>query len=216
MKAKVLVQSPNISTYANIVTAICNQYPDTEKIVFSFLNESDDTNFIQKIREKLNQLSHNFEMYKITTEVALSCEKNNKNEKLIITGFDIVDVTSVSKEIAIDVAASAITDKNVKICILVFNKPLQNNEQWIIEKKNYSYQNLLSQGSLKKLYNNYFQKKYIVLMFTVMFVILVVVAIIKLLIPDFIIPIDYISVFSLIIGAAGLYLTSVSLKSSNP
>jgi len=214
MKAKILVQSPNIDTYINIIAAICKKYPSVTEIVFSFLNKSVNDNFINDVRIKLANLASHNSLYSKGVKVSIEAVIEDENGSNLIDGFNLIDVTAVSKEIALNVAASSVEKKNVKICQLSWTKKFEKDEKWIIEDNNHLYDDLLSKGALSKLYKNYFQKRTVIFVFAVIFGALLLTSILKIILKDFIIPSDLVNILSLLIGAAGLYLAAVSLRGS--
>lgn len=210
MKAKIIVQSNKIDTYTNVMAAICDTYP-VNHIMLSFIIGEIDENFIDSIKSNLASLSNN-NIYSKASRVRLEAEIANKDHNLLVKGWDILDVTGVSKEIAIHISAASISNKNVCICQLSWKKSFQNGERWILTDNNHSYSNLMSTGSLSVLYKEYFRKKNILTMFGVIFSIIFICAITKIIWPGFIIPEDLVNILSLLIGAAGLYLAILSLK----
>ncbi len=70
----------------------------------------------------------------------------------------------------------------------------------------------MGEGALSDLYQDHFQKRHIIIVSKVVFSIFFVVAITKMIWPEFVVPENIINLFSLLIGAAGLYLAIISMK----
>jgi len=213
MKAKILVQSPTVDTYINVMAALCDAYP-INKIMLSFIGKEPDDSFIDAIQGKLLSLSSS-SSYSKASRVQLEVETADKDHIRLVKGWDVIDVTAVSKVIAINVSAACISNKKVHICQLSWRKRFSNNEPWILEDGNHQYTDLMSAGALSSLYQDHFQKKHVIIVFGALFSIVFLLAIAKFFWPGFVVPEDFVNVFSLLIGAAGLYLAIISLKAHN-
>jgi hypothetical protein len=213
MKALVIVQSPRLDTYINVFAAICKKYPNVEHIRILYITK-DDTSITKKdIREKLVELSKNHPTYESAADVHLTTDKSSiSNLKIYIQEWDIIDVTGISKELSLTVAAMSISYKHTKVCLINWTKQFKQGEKWIIDDKNHEYINLLSSGDLSLLRKDYFQKKYVITAFAGIFGLLTITIILKIIFPNFFIPNIIVNIFGLLIGVAGLYLASVSLK----
>ena len=71
---------------------------------------------------------------------------------------------------------------------------------------------LLSGGAAGALRRNYVAKKHVLVALGGLFLCVLIIAIVKIMWPSLRIPDDVINLFSLLIGAAGLYLAAVSLR----
>ena len=211
MKGRLLYQSTRLDTYVNLIVAMCHKYEDIKEISISFMNKPINEAFIDTLQKELTSY-HNTKLYKQAARIHLSAESIDSRDINFYKGWDIIDVSAISKEIAIDVIALNLENPKVEVCTLQYTRNFKAGEKWILTIGNHNYRNLLSEGSLSMLYRNYFQKKVIIRMFGFMFGILMILSIIKFIIPTFIIPEDVISFFSLIIGAGGLYLAGISLE----
>lgn len=214
MKAKLLVQSTTLDTYINVMAALCDAYPAINKIMLSFIDKEPDEIFVKKIQERLLSLSDS-ESYFRASRVQLKTEIADKDHGSLVRGWDVIDVSAVSKEIAINVSAASIANEKVHVCQLTWSKRFAKDEPWILQEGNHCYTDLMSEGALSNLYKDHFQKKHVILAFGVLFSIVFIIAFTKFLWPSFIIPEDVVNVFSLLIGAAGLYLAIISLKVNN-
>lgn len=213
MKALVLIQSPRLDTYTNVFAAICRKYPNVEHIRILYISE-DNTSITKKdIREKLVELSKVHPHYELAADVHLTTDKSSLEDlKKYIQEWEIIDVTGISKEAALTIAAMSISYKHTKVCLINWSRQFKQNEEWIIEDENHKYINLLSSGDLFLLRKDYFQKKYVIRAFAGIFGLLTVTVLLKMIFPTFFIPNIVVNIFGLLIGIAGLYLASVSLK----
>lgn len=213
MRAKLLVQSNTIETYINVMAALCDKYP-IRHIMLSFIGKEPDNDFVNKIQEKLLSLSGTSN-YSRASRAQLEIETADNDHIRLVKGWDVIDVSGVSKEIAINISAASIGNKRVHICQLNWKKRFEEGEDWILEEGNHQYTDLMGAGALSNLYQEYFQKKHVIFVFGILFFIVFGVSIAKFIWPSFFVPEDVVSLFSLLIGAAGLYLAIISLKSKN-
>ncbi|EGR1345561.1 hypothetical protein ACUMO5_004511 [Vibrio parahaemolyticus] len=211
MKGKVLVQSNNIDTYVNIVAAMCLTFKDIKEIRLSFVSSPVNENLIDSIQQKLSANPDSL-IYKHAARVHLSGESTESDNTQLSTGWDVLDVSAVSKEVALNIVAATIDNQNIKVCSLQWLKRFEKGEEWLLTNDNHEYKDLLSDGALSKLYKNYLQKKSVIYIFGSIFLVLLVTAIAKYLMPSILIPADIVNVLSLLIGAAGLYLAAESLR----
>jgi hypothetical protein len=168
---------------------------------------------MREIRERLVELSRVHLIYETPADVRKDSEKCNlKNLKDYIFNWDIIDVTGVSKEISLEIAAISISHKRVKVCLINWLHQFGKDEQWILSSDNHEYVNLLSSGDLSLLRKDHLKKKNVIIAFGFIFGVLTILALLKFFIPDFFIPSDIVNMFGLLVGVAGLYLASVSLK----
>jgi hypothetical protein len=216
MKALVIIQSPRLDTYTNVFAAICKKYPNVEHIRILYISE-DNTSITKKdIREKLVELSRIYPHYEPAADVQLSTGKSSiENIKKYIQEWNIIDVTGVSKELSLTIAAMSISYKHTKVCLINWSKQFKQGEKWIIDDDNHEYINLLSSGDLSLLRKDYFQKKYVITAFAGIFGLLTITVILKMIFPTFFIPNIIVNIFGLLIGIAGLYLASISLKNDS-
>ena len=216
MKALVLIQSSKLDTYINVFAAICKKYPNISHIRILYI--TDDNQSIKKkdIRERLVELSKEYPIYESAADVQLTDDKTSINNlKTYIQEWDIVDVTGISKELSLTVAAISISYKHTKVCLINWIKQFKQDEKWIITNDNHEYIDLLSSGDLSLLRKDYLQKKHVITAFAGVFVLLTITDILKMLFPSFFIPEVIINIFGLLIGVAGLYLAAISLKSTS-
>lgn len=209
-----LVQSPNVLTYVNAIAALCAKHPAVTTVKLVFLSKDVDEKFVDEIQRKLSLLSDS-PSYAKGARVYLSGEIGDYNDVSLAKNWDVVDVTGVSKDVAIQVAAAAINNKKTRICQLSWNKQFAKGEAWVVEEGNHSYNDLMSVGALSKLYDNYFQKKQVLFVFLVLFSVVFFAAVAKIIWPKFGIPNDLVNLLSLLIGAAGLYLAAISVRGSH-
>lgn len=213
MKAKLLVQSTTIETYTNVMAALCDKYP-INQVVFSFIDREPDEEFINNVQKKLIELYSNSNYFK-ASRVQIQTEIADKDHICLVKGYDIIDVSGVSKKIAINASAASISNRKVHICQLSWKRRFKEGEQWMLEEGNHDYTDLMSAGALSDLYQEYFKKKHIIFAFSFLFLIVFIVVVVKLICPTFIIPEDVVNLFSLLIGAAGLYLAIISFNNNN-
>lgn len=209
-KAKILVFSDKIDSYVNVVAAIKKTYPDINEIVFCFLSNDGNDDFVSKVSQKLDEMaSSNTDnaLYPPSSDLIFSIATVHETDSSMIRNCDIIDVTSVSKKVAVDVAALAIASKPlVSVCFLTFSNKIVSGQKWVLNDDNFDYLNLFSGGALKRLYKNYFQKRYVICVLSSLVSMTVGLVIVKLVFPDFFIPESFISIFSLAIGVSSLFL----------
>lgn len=210
MKGRILYQSPNLKTYKNLVAAMYNAYEEIEEICLSFLDSEVDDKILDDLQLILSSSEN--QIYKKAARIRLTAESINSQDTSCFQGWNVIDVSAVSKENAVHIVASTLENEKIRVCTLHWLERFGRGEEWILTNDNHRYSDLLSEGSLAKLYKNYFQRKVVIRMFGVMFSLLFFLAVTKYLFPTFQIPDDFINFFSLLIGASGLYLASVSLK----
>jgi len=211
MKVKVVIQSPRIDTYVNIVAAIADSFPDVKEICFVFFDRPTNDDIINDIQKKLSELS-DIEPYAKGARFYLSGEETLIESKDLLKDCILIDVSAVSKDIALSVAASGIQKQSVKVGHLKWLSKIEKGKELRVGVDNYTYEDLLSKGAMSTLLKDYVAKKYVLRAFVIMFLSIFIIAVAKFCIPNFTIPDDVINLFSLLIGAAGLYLAAVSLK----
>lgn len=213
MKALVLVQSTNPDTYINVFAAICLKYKSVKQIRLLYISDDSSPIDIKLIRENLVELSKEYPIYEGASDVYRDSDTCAKDQlRTYIKDWDIVDVTGVSKEISLTVAAISISNRNVKVCIVNWRRHFKRDERWILTDSNHEYIDLLSSGDLRLLRKDHFQKKHVIFAFAIIFALLTLIVVLKMLFPNFFIPNVVVNMFGLLIGVAGLYLAAVSLK----
>jgi len=216
MKALVLIQSSRLDTYTNVFAAICKKYPNVEHIRILYISEDNLSITKKDIREKLVELSKTYPLYEPAADVHLTTGQSSIEDiKKYIQEWDIIDVTGISKELSLTIAAISIAYKHTKVCLINWSKQFKQDEKWIINDENHEYINLLSSGDLSLLRKDYFQKKYVITAFAGIFGLLTITVILKMIFPTFFIPNIIVNIFGLLIGIAGLYLASISLKNDS-
>ncbi|ACU89743.1 hypothetical protein Dbac_1651 [Desulfomicrobium baculatum DSM 4028] len=208
-----MVQSTTVDTYVNVMSAICEEY-SVEHIMLSFVDSDPDENFVSNIQKRLVSLLSN-SRYAKATRVKLEIERASENYVSVVEGWDVVDVTAVSKELAINFSAAAIGIRRVHVCQLNWLKRFKKDEDWILVDGNHRYSDLMSSGALSSLYKEHFHKRHVIIAFGILFSVFLVVSVSKIFIPSFVVPEDLVNLFSLMIGAAGLYLAIISLRVKN-
>lgn len=215
MKALVLVQSSRLDTYINVFAAICHKYPEVNHIRILYISNDKTTINKKDIRERLVELSKEYKIYETPADVHKDTGECSVDDlKQYIDNWDIVDVTGISKELSVTIAAISISSRHVKVCLINWLKQFKKGEEWILSSDNHEYINLLSSGDLVLLRKDHFQKKHVIIAFGGIFSLLTITAILKILFPSFFIPNVIVNMFGLLIGVAGLYLAAVSLKST--
>lgn len=211
MKAKVVIQSPILDTYVNVVAAIADNFPNIKEICFIFFDRPSNENILSSIQKKLSELS-DIEPYGKGARLYLSSEEMLIDSRELLKDCILIDVSAVSKDIAVSIAASGVERQSVKIGHLKWISKIEEGKKLRVGIDNYLYEDLLSKGAMSSLLKNYVAKKHVIRAFAIMFSSIFIIAIAKFILPNFIIPDDVINLFSLLIGAAGLYLAAVSLK----
>lgn len=213
MRALVIVQSTRLETYVNAFAAMCNKYEQITHIRLLYVTDDSDSVTKKAARESLVELSKEHSLYDKAADVRKdddTCEVDNL--KSYIEGWDVVDVSGASKEISLTVAAVSVSNRSVRVCLLNWLSNFKRNEKWILTDDNHEYVDVLSTGALKLLRRDYLQKKYVVITFLGILALLTVISVLKMLYPTLFIPNVVVNIFGLLVGVAGLYLASVSLK----
>ena len=213
MKALVLVQSTTVGTYINVFAAICLKYKTIKQIRILYITDDSSSVTIKDIREGLFELSKDYTIYEYASDVSRDSDTCKVDLlRTYIKDWDIVDVTGVSKEVALSVAAASVSKRNVKVCTVNWLQHFKKGERWILTDNNQEYVNLLGLDDLKLLRKDHFQKKHVIIAFGVIFSLLTLIVVLKILFPLFFIPNVVVNMFGLLIGVAGLYLAAISLK----
>jgi len=211
MKAKIVIQSLRIDTYVNAIAAIVDHYPEINQFIIVFFDKPSNEDFINKIQKRLSKLS-DIPQYARAARMLLTSEEILIESKELLQECVLVDVSGVSKEVALSIAANGIEKQSVKVGHLKWHEKIEKGKEFRVGLNKHSYEDLLSKGAMATLIKKYIAKKHVLRAFVVMFSIIMCMAIAKFIWPQFIIPDDIINLFSLLIGAAGLYLAAISLK----
>jgi len=214
VKALVLIQSTNLDTYINVLAALCSKYNDVSKIRILYITDDVTSITLKGIRERLVELSKLHTIYEVPSDVFRDSDRCSINNlRTYVQDWDLVDVTAVSKEISVSVAAISVSNQKVRVCLINWLRQFKKGEDWILNSNNHEYINLLSSGDLALLRKDHFQKKHVIIAFGGIFSLLTLAVVLKMLFPTFFISDIIVNIFGLLIGVAGLYLAAVSLKS---
>ncbi len=213
MKALVLVQSPRVDTYINVFAAICHKYKKVKQIRLLYITEDKNSVTKKEIRERLVELSKEYALYEGAADVFKDTDDCSFEKLGVYTKqWDIVDVSGLSKETSISIAAMSVSNRNVRVCSVHWLKQFKKGDAWVLSDSNHEYINLLSTGALALLRNDHFQKRHVIIAFGGIFGSLTLLVLFKIMFPTFFIPNIVVNVFGLLIGVAGLYLAAVSLS----
>lgn len=210
MKAKILVQSNRLDTYVNVMAAMCEMY-SIEHVMLSFVEREPDDSFVKSLQEKLVSLSE-ASCYTKAARVRLETETSEIDFSSLVNGWDVVDVTGINKELAINISAASIGSSRIHVCQLTWNQTFETGEVWLLKEGNHKYSDLMGSGALSNLYREHFKKRHVIIAFGLLFSVVLAVSIIKIVVPTFVVPEDLVNLFSLMIGASGLYLAIMSLR----
>jgi hypothetical protein len=210
MKAKILVQSDKVDTYVNVMAAMCEKYT-IEHVMLSFIEREPDDSFVKSLQEKLVSLSED-SCYTKAARVRLETEKSEIDFSSLVNGWNVVDVTGVNKELAINISAASIGSNRIHVCQLTWHHTFETGEAWLLKEDNHKYSDLMGAGALSNLYQEHFKKRHVIIAFGLLFSVVLAVSIIKIFVPSFVVPEDLVNLFSLMIGASGLYLAIMSLR----
>lgn len=208
--ARILFQSSNIDSYANVVAAIAKEHPTIEGVQLVFFDGPEKEDIVNSVQSKLAELSSLPEYARAARLRIDSKEMDISSNELFENSF-LVDVTCIAKDTAIEVAALAIDHSKTKVGLLRWIRRVEQ-EMPRVGKDDYTYVDLLTKGAIGKLLKKYVGKRHVLWSFSFLFGALVLMAAAKIVWPGFMVPDDVINVLSLLIGAAGLYLAAVSLK----
>ncbi len=208
--ARILFQSPRIDTYADVVAAIAKGHPAIEGVQLVFFDGPVKEEIVNSVQTKLAELS-SIPEYAYAARLRIDSKKMDINSKELFENIFLVDVTCIAKDTAIEVAALAIEYSKTKVGLLRWIKRV-DKENPRVGKNDYSYEDLLTKGAIGKLLKKYVGKCHVLWSFSFLFGVLVLIATAKIVWPGFVVPNDVINIFSLLIGAAGLYLAAISLK----
>ncbi|MEB3507135.1 hypothetical protein RFF30_00410 [Pasteurella multocida] len=197
--------------YINVFGALCYKYPETKEVELIYLNECKNSINNKNIRERLVKLAKLYPIYENAANVA-KIEGDLIKIKDIgayLKNSQVVDVSGLSKGMALNVAAVGVGYHHIKVCNLNLNyKKISNEKRYLyLDKDNYSYENLLNEESLNSLRKDYINTKHVLKAFAS----IVFISLLGIWLDFF--P-EYISdklfnLLSLTISLAGLYLATL-------
>lgn len=213
MKALVLVQSTTVGTYVNVFAAICHKYKEVKQIRLLYITGDATPVTIKDIREGIMDLSKEHVIYEGASDILRDSDTCSEERlRTYVKGWNIVDVTGVSKEISLSVAAVSVANRHVRVCTVKWSQHFKRGESWVLTDDNHEYVDLVGSGELALLRKDHFQKKHVIIAFGGIFGLLTLVVVLKMLFPLFFVPNVVVNIFGLLIGVAGLYLAAISLK----
>ena len=209
--AKVLYRSPRLDTYVDAIAAIAKDFPAIEEVRLVFPVGGHEVGVIDQVQRQLASLSNN-EPYALAARLRLTDAEEAITSPDLCRTCALIDVTGIPKQDAIEVAAVAIEKNAARVGHFRWLDTLRDGETFRVGTHRHEYVDLLSGGAAGALRRNYVAKKHVLVALGGLFLCVLIVAILKLLRPSLKIPDDIINLFSLLIGAAGLYLAAVSLR----
>jgi len=102
--------------------------------------------------------------------------------------------------------------KDINICKIQWKVTFGKTMPGCQNEHNHEYTNLLSEGALARFHKGYMHKRHVMIIMAIMFLVLLIMGSIKYIYPEMSVPADIVNIFSLLIGAVGLYLAAVSQK----
>lgn len=205
-----LYRSPRLDTYVDAIAAIAKAYPAIEEARLVFPIGTHRDGVVDQVQRRLASLSDN-EPYALAARLRLTDSEEAVTSPALYTCF-VVDVTGIPKQDAIEVAASVIERNTARVGHFRWLDTLREGDRPRVGTHKHEYVDLLSGGAAGALRRNYVAKKYVLAALGGLFLCILIMAVVKTLKPSLRIPDDIINLFSLLIGAAGLYLAAVSLR----
>ncbi|HRJ76842.1 MAG TPA: hypothetical protein PLX90_12655 [Anaerolineales bacterium] len=166
-----LVQSPNIDTYVNVLTH-CVQHEQVENIIFvgreGLANESTSDELVRKISVRVRQLAEQYDEYKSASQTLPPDEKLKERieridflrphlslahlkEKFGKSENVIVDITAASTQVSNSLMASFMTDGFEHICYFALHDKVYSSD-W---GKTKLYHDLVSKGQTNYSYSDF-------------------------------------------------------------
>lgn len=206
--AKIVIQSPRIKTYVDVLASIILNYPNMETIYFVFINKVPDEEFTNSIINTLSQISNEDKIPSYSKALRLRHIHENKSlEDFQEWGKDcLVDVSAISKAWAVQLAALSI-GTNIKVCQFEFEK---YNDKAKVEIDKSAYIDLLDKRSIQKIRKDYVAKKLLTVFLAVFAIIIVFITFVTILYP--VIDDKILNAFNTAVGLGGLYLAYRALK----
>lgn len=209
--ARIVFQSPRLDTYADIVAAISSRYPEISEIRLVFIDRDTDEEKLNELQKRLIELA-DLPDYKTAARLRISGLSCSLQSPQLYSDPGVIDVTATAKHIAIEVATSCMEYPHLKVCQFRWSAEYEKDKHPRVGRDEYVYEDLMSIGATGRLLKNYVAKKHVLRVFVVLFSTMLVVFVLKFFVPGFRVPDDVINFFSLLIGAAGLWLSMIALR----
>jgi len=212
---KVLYRSPRIDTYVDTIAAVAREYPNIGEVRIVFPVGGRVAHVVGQVQARLVALAKN-EPYEVASRLRLTDAEESITSLRLYRDCILVDVTGIPKQDALEVACAAIEKGSGRVGHFRWLETFSEGVEFRVGTHKYEYKNLLTSGATGALLRNYVARKHVVWSLGGLLGCVLVMAIVKIIWPDFIVPDDAINVFSLLIGAAGLYLAAASLRAQYP
>jgi hypothetical protein len=185
---------------------------DIEEVEFIFLGTEYRLQLLSDVQKKLVELSDLAE-YEQASRLKISGISLKNDMVLLLRDCNLIDVTGVPKELAIEIAATALANPTIAVCSLRWLERLDKDKRSRVGQQKYSYADVINDSALRAVRKEFIAKKHVIYVFGVMFGVTAILAALQLLF-GWAIPDKWISVLSLLVGFGGLRLAYISLKQS--
>jgi hypothetical protein len=208
-RARIVATSDNPDTYVDVLAAIAAR-GETDEVEFIFLDSEYKKQLLSDVQKKMVDLAE-LTYYEQASRMKISGTALRRDLPLLFKNCSLIDVTGVPKELAIEIAATALTDPKIKVCNLRWLETFQRGVRLRVGQNKYSYADVISDSALNALRRDYIAKKHVIYVFGTIFAATAALAVAQLAF-GWAIPDQVISVLSLLVGIGGLQLAYVSLK----
>jgi hypothetical protein len=208
-RARIVATSDNPDTYVDVLAAIAAK-GETDEVEFIFLDSEYKKQLLSEVQKKMVGLA-DLTDYEQASRLKISGTTLKHDLALLLKNCSLIDVTGVPKELAIEIAATALTNPNIKVCSLRWLEKLQSDVRFRVGQDKYSYADVISDSALNALRKDYIAKKHVIYVFGTIFAATAGLAVAQLAF-GWVIPDKVINVMSLLVGIGGLQLAYVSLK----
>lgn len=208
-RARIVATSDVADTYVDVLAAMAAR-GETDEVEFIFLDCEYKRQLLSDVQKKLVDLSELTD-YEQASRLKISGTPLKHDLSLLLRNCSLIDVTGVPKELAIEIAATALTDPNIKVCSLRWLEKLDSQIRFRVGQQKYSYADVINDSALNALRKDYIAKKHVIYVFGAIFAATAAIAVAQLVF-EWAIPDKVINVLSLLVGIGGLQLAYVSLK----
>jgi hypothetical protein len=208
-RARIVVTSTKPDTYVDVLAAIAAK-GEADEVEFIFLETDFDKQLLSSVQKLLVELS-DLPDYEAASRLKISGAPLKRDLTALLKSCNLVDVTGVPKELAIEIAATALPNPRIKVCNLRWLGKIDSQERFRIGQQVYSYADVINEPALRALRKDFIAKNHVIWVFGLMVGASAVLAVSQLVF-GLAIPDKVINILSLLVGLGGLLLAYVSLK----
>lgn len=208
-RARIVVTSENADTYVDVLAAIATR-GETDEVEFVFLDSEYKGRLLSDVQKKLVDLNE-LPDYEQASRLKISGIPLKRDLGLLLRDCSLIDVTGVPKELAIEIAATALIQPNIKVCSLRWLEKLDSQVRFRVGQQRYSYADVINDSALSALRKDYIAKTYVIYAFGGIFAASAALAVAQVAF-GWAIPDKLINLLSLLVGIGGLQLAYISLK----